>query len=93
MKKVEYRKKNFWKIAKNVEEKHLTMLRFGFKTNERKENIYLKPLLKNCSEDLGEKAKNGSMSVSDLWCEKNISKFLDRLGMTKDNLLLKRLGE
>jgi len=69
------------------------MVKFGFKTSEKKENIYLRPLLKNCSEDYGDRAKNGSMSVCDLWSEKNLSKFLDRLGMTKDNLLIKRLGE
>jgi len=64
-----------------------TFIRFAFKSSEKKEN-FIKLIMK----DDHEIKKVGSMLVTDLWAEKNITQFLNENKMDKNKMLLEKLS-
>ena len=84
----EERMKSYNSIVKNIESRQKTFARFGFKTNEKDECQYLKPIL-----DIfwGNEPK-GTMLVIDLWAKRNMRKYLDSCKLTKDKLILSKIA-
>lgn len=62
-----------------MNDRQKTFEKFGFKTVEKQDNIQLKPVIK---EFTGGDAK-GTMSISDLWSDKNIKKYLHDCKLVK----------
>ncbi len=82
------RTKSYNSIVKNLENRQKTFARFGFKTNEKEECEYLKPIL---GIFWGREPK-GSMMVVDLWAKKNMRKYLDSCKLNKDKLFLSKIA-
>lgn len=43
-------------------------------------------------EAYGEQAIDGSMGVVDLWSDRNVNRLMEAIEMTRDNLLIRRMG-
>lgn len=61
--------------------------------HEKKNNYYLQPLIKQVHDAFGELANDGSMGVVDLWSDRNVNRLMDAIEMTRDNLLVRRMGK
>ncbi|CAD8111567.1 unnamed protein product [Paramecium sonneborni] len=87
------RDQTFGKANKKSKNKRLTFLKFGFRTHEKKNNYYLQPLIKKVKDAFGEVANDGSMGVVDLWSDRNVNRLMDAIQMTRDNLIVRKLGK
>ncbi|KRX04233.1 hypothetical protein PPERSA_11357 [Pseudocohnilembus persalinus] len=73
---------------KNLELRQKTFGRFGFRTVEKEDNFFLRPVVK---EFTGNDIK-GSMNIIDLWTEQNIKKIMQQVELQKDKELLKKIA-
>ncbi|KAM3136616.1 hypothetical protein pb186bvf_011252 [Paramecium bursaria] len=87
------RDQTYGKANNKARNKRLTLLKFGFRTHEKKNNYYLQPLIRKVKEAFGDLAIDGSMGVVDLWSDRNVNRLMDAIEMTRDNLLLRRMGQ
>lgn len=82
------RNKTYNSIVRNIENRQKTFARFGFKTNEKEECQYLKPIL----EIFWGNEPKGTMMVADLWGEKSMRGYLGSCKLTKDKLMLAKIA-
>ncbi|CAD8107286.1 unnamed protein product [Paramecium primaurelia] len=87
------RDETYGKVNNKSKTKKLTFLKFGFRMHEKKNNYYLQPLIKQVHDAFGELANDGSMGVVDLWSDRNVNRLMDAIEMTRDNLLVRRMGK
>ncbi|CAK59197.1 unnamed protein product (macronuclear) [Paramecium tetraurelia] len=87
------RDQTFGVANKQSKNKRLTFLKFGFRTHEKKNNYYLQPLIKKVRDVFGDAAIDGSMGVVDLWSDRNVNRLMDAIQMTRDNLIVRKLGK
>lgn len=57
-------------VFTQLKNKRKTFSKFAFKSHEKQDNVFIRPVL----EDLAEGDHKGTMSVIDLWSDKNINK-------------------
>lgn len=83
------RNKSLDLIFKTIQKKKKTFAQFGFKTQEKYDNSYLRPVIKNLTdEDI-----KGTMSVVDLWNDKNQMRFLGNCKLLRDKLMMIKISK
>ncbi|CAK93959.1 unnamed protein product (macronuclear) [Paramecium tetraurelia] len=82
----------FGKANQQSKNKRLTFLKYGFRSHEKKNNYYLQPFIRKVREAEGDVANDGSMGVVDLWSDRCINKLMEGMHMTRDNLIVRKMG-
>ncbi|CAK64323.1 unnamed protein product (macronuclear) [Paramecium tetraurelia] len=83
------RKFRLKRLTNSLKENQCTYLLFGFKADERQENLYIKEFQRQIQNT----HSLGVMNIADLWSNKQINRFIEIQNFSKDKFLLSQLSK